>query len=84
MFTGSKFKVMKHSRRNIPDPVSPQNPVNKTDITPDRIQDHLEDKTSVEDIFRDENELTRHQADEIRIKSQRQAEDLSPEDEAGL
>jgi hypothetical protein len=75
---------MKHSRRNIPDPISPQNPVNKTDITPDRIQDHLEEKTSVEDIFRDENELTKHHTNELPNKTQKRVDDLSPEDEAGL
>jgi hypothetical protein len=75
---------MKHSRRNIPDPISPQNPVNKTDITPDRIQDHLDEKTSVEDIFRDENELTRHHVNDLPNKTQNRTDDLCPEDEAGL
>ena len=68
-----------HSRRNIQDPISPQNPLNKTDITPDRIQDHLEEKTSVEDIFRDENDLTELTDEELRIKNQRRADDCPPE-----
>ncbi|HYC84017.1 MAG TPA: hypothetical protein VEB86_02300 [Chryseosolibacter sp.] len=78
---------MKNSKRNIPDPVSPQNPLNKTDITHDRIQEHLEDKTSVEDIFRDENELTKHSAQRLH-RSQKAnrslPDDTSPADEAGV
>jgi hypothetical protein len=75
---------MRHSRRNITDPISPQNPVNKTDITNDRIQNELEDKTPVEDIFRDENELTMHTEKNIKDIDPKIPEDLSPEDEAGL
>jgi hypothetical protein len=79
-------EIMKHSRRNIPDPISPQNPVNKTDITPDRIQDHLEEKTSVEDIFRDENELTLHTEKDLKRKqvSRTKTNEISPEDEADI
>ncbi len=41
---------MRNSRRNIPDPVSPQNPVIAKDvIDQDRVQNHLKEKTSVED-----------------------------------
>jgi hypothetical protein len=47
---------MRRSRRNIPDEFSPQNPLNKTDITPDRIQDELEDKIPVEDVIKEVNE----------------------------
>jgi len=47
---------MRNSRRNIPDAVSPQNPLNKTDITPDRVQEHLEEKTSMEEILNSEDE----------------------------
>ena len=76
---------MKHSRRNIPDPVSPQNPLNQTDITPDRIQDHLEEKTSVEEIFSDENELTEHkEAEQIKRKNSGKTDTVNPWDEAGL
>lgn len=42
---------MKRTRRNIQDPIGPQNPVHKTDITPDRMQEHLQERTSVEDIY---------------------------------
>lgn len=75
---------MKHSRRNIPDPISPQNPVNKTDITNDRIQNHLEEKTSMEDIFIDENELANQQSDIENKNGPTIADDISLEDEAGL
>jgi|GEM_PF-5422363 len=77
---------MKNSRRNRPDPISPQNPVHKTDITHDRIQDHLEEKTSVEDIFRDENELTKHTEKELHRsqRANRKPDEISPEDEAGI
>lgn len=47
---------MRNSRRNIPDAVGPQNPLNKTDITPDRVQEHLEEKTSMEEILNSEDE----------------------------
>ena len=36
--------------------MSPQNPLNKTDITPDRVQEHLEEKTSMEEILNSEDE----------------------------
>jgi hypothetical protein len=78
---------MKHSKRNIPGRISPQNPVNKTDITHERIQDHLEDKTSIEDIFRDENELTKHneqQLNKSQIARRKTSDEISPEDEAGI
>jgi len=43
---------MRNTRRNIPDPISPENPVIKKDvIETDRVQDHLEEQTSVEEIF---------------------------------
>jgi hypothetical protein len=50
-----KFKIMRNSRRNIPDPISPQNPVIKKDVNhgENRVQDHLEEKTSVEEIYSD-------------------------------
>jgi hypothetical protein len=83
---------MRHSRRNIPDPISPQNPVNRTDITPDRIQEHLEEKTSVEDIFRDENELTLHTEKKLHADknlkrkqvTRTKSDEISPEEEAGI
>ena len=48
---------MRNSRRNIPDPVSPQNPVIKKDINhgENRTQDHLQDNTSIEEIYSDVN-----------------------------
>jgi hypothetical protein len=63
---------MRNSRRNIPDPISPQNPLHQTDRTPDRIQDHLEDKVPMEEILKtDEN------AEEIRLREERlRAEEL--------
>jgi hypothetical protein len=42
---------MKNSKRNIPDPFSPQRVVNPTDNTDQRTQDHMEEKTSIEDIY---------------------------------
>lgn len=83
---------MKYSKRNIPDPISPQNPLNKTAITNDRIQEHLEEKTSVEDIlkediFKDENELTSYGEQEVNRGQPRQSQSpdqISPEEEAGI
>lgn len=73
---------MRTSRRNIPDPVSPQNPLNKTDITPDRIQDHLEDKTPVEDILREPDKRMKKDPDE-RSKKPTDVE-RNVQDDAGL
>jgi len=42
---------MKKSKRNIPDPISPQHVVNPTDNVDQRTQDHLEEKTSIEEIY---------------------------------
>lgn len=75
---------MKHPKRNIADPISPQNPVNKTDITSDRVQNHLDEKTSVEDIFKDENELTVHTEKEKKNQQPNTAGEISPEEEAGI
>jgi hypothetical protein len=74
---------MRNSKRNIPDEFSPQNPLNKTDITPDRIQDHLEDKIPVEDIVKPEDDLI---TDEIlRRERLRKQSDLDRQaEEPGL
>lgn len=77
---------MRHSRRNIPDAISPQNPLNKTDITNDRIQDHLEEKTSMEEILSPDEEEKKKQ-DEIlnRQNDHRSADDdLRRDKETGL
>ena len=57
---------MKNSRRNIPDPISPQNPLHQTDRTPDRIQEHLEEKVSMEEIL-----STNDKEQEARLKEER-------------
>ena len=50
---------MRKSRRNIPDPISPQNPVIKKDvIETDRVQDHLAERVAPEEIF-DPNDKTK-------------------------
>jgi hypothetical protein len=74
---------MRNSRRNIPDPVSPQNPLNKTDITPDRIQDHLEDKTPVEDILREPDKKKDEPLSGEQVRKQTDVE-RSVQDDAGL
>lgn len=74
---------MRNSRRNIPDAVSPQNPLNKTDITPDRIQDHLEEKTSMEEILREPDKRKDETLSDERLRKQSDV-DRSVEDEAGL
>ena len=74
---------MRTSRRNIPDPVSPQNPLNKTDITPDRIQDHLEDKTPMEDILREPDKKNEERLPDERLKKQSDVEQ-DVQDDAGL
>lgn len=65
---------MRHSKRNIPDAVSPQNPLNKTDITPDRVQEHLKEKTSMEEILKPDdeaNETEEQKMDRLRRESER-------------
>jgi hypothetical protein len=50
---------MRTTRRNIPDPISPQNPVIQKDvIDSNRIQNELEEQTSVEDIYTDDTGKT--------------------------
>jgi hypothetical protein len=74
---------MRNSRRNIPDEFSPQNPLNKTDITPDRIQDHLEDKIPVEDIVKSDEDITTDEM--LRRERLRRQSDLDRQaEEPGL
>jgi hypothetical protein len=76
---------MRNKRRNIPDPISPQNPLHQTDRTDDRIQEHLEDKTHVEDIFRDETDLIK---DQERLNQKRYntnaSKTIDPDENTGL
>lgn len=74
---------MRNSRRNIPDPVSPQNPLNKTDITPDRIQDHLEEKTPMEDILNEPDQKKDEILSDERLRKQTDV-DRNRQDDAGL
>jgi hypothetical protein len=72
---------MKNSRRNIPDPISPQNPVIKKDIIEeDRVQNHLEEKTSVEDTLSPDKDQLK--ADQKRNKSFQGSNDQNLEDES--
>jgi hypothetical protein len=74
---------MRNSKRNIPDEFSPQNPLNKTDITPDSIQGHLEDKIPVEDIVKPEDDLTTDEM--LRRERLRKQSDLDRQaEEPGL
>jgi hypothetical protein len=50
---------MKTTRRNIADPVSPQNPVIQKDVIDnDRIQNELEEQTSMEEILSKDDKKT--------------------------
>jgi hypothetical protein len=73
---------MRNSRRNIADPISPQNPVIKKDVIEnDRTQDQLEDKISVEDILEnDEDENGR--IDTTKKDPFKGNNDNNPEDES--
>ena len=56
---------MRNSRRNIPDPISPENPVIKKDVIENnRIQDELEEKTSVEEIFNPNDKTKKRRSDQ--------------------
>ncbi len=74
---------MRNSRRNIPDPISPQNPLNKTDITPDRIQDELEDKIPMEDILKEPDKKKDDTLANERLRKQTDV-DGNVQDDAGL
>jgi hypothetical protein len=59
-----KGVIMRNSRRNIPDPISPENPVIKKDvIETNRVQDHLAEKVAPEEIF-DPNVETKNKRNE--------------------
>jgi hypothetical protein len=75
------LNVMRTTRRNIPDPVSPQNPVIQKDvIDTNRIQDELEEKTSVEEILStDDNDTKRRQTENKPFKG---SNDNNLEDES--
>lgn len=67
-----------NSRRNTPDAISPQNPLNKTDITSTRIQDELVEKISVEET------LPNSSSAKPKEKKNRHANALDPSEESGL
>jgi hypothetical protein len=72
---------MRTTRRNIPDPISPQNPVIQKDIIDnDRIQNELEDKTSVEDILSEPDKKS--EKDQKRNKPFTGSNDANLEDES--
>ena len=82
---------MRNTRRNIADPISPQNPVIKKDVfeDEDRIQDHLEDKVSNEEIYSNVDDDNDDLNKENRSTRSTPAEasrrlDISSEDESGL
>ena len=68
---------MKKSRRNIPDAFSPQKVVHPTDIPQDRIQEHLEDKTPIEDIYGENDSIKKE-------KQPKKHEPDTPERNSGL
>jgi hypothetical protein len=57
-----------NSKRNIADPISPQNPAIQKDVGDDRIQDELTDKTSVEEIYRPEKKDSVKKKNETKNK----------------
>lgn len=75
---------MRTTRRNIPDAISPQNPVIRKDINEgdDRVQDELQDKTSVEEIYNDAQETTKPA--KKQNKSIENDSDVTIADESGL
>jgi hypothetical protein len=74
---------MKNRRRNIPDPISPQNPVHQTNRTEDRVRDHLQDSASLEeDLFRDETALIKDDEEKKQNNLRRKPGDL--DEESGL
>lgn len=75
---------MRNTRRNIPDPISPQNPVIRKDISEgdNRLQDELEDKTSVEEIYSETDENKKNL--KKQNKSFENDSDVTITDESGL
>jgi hypothetical protein len=72
---------MKRTRRNIPDPISPQNPaIQKDVIDNDRIQNELEEKISVEEILNTPDQPTRRE--ETRPRPFSGSNDTNLEDES--
>ena len=58
---------MRKSRRNIPDPISPQNPVIQKDVMDtNRVQDELEEKIPVEEILSKDIDQKKATADKNR------------------
>jgi hypothetical protein len=77
--------IMRTTRRNTPDPISPQNPVIKKDIGDgdDRIQSELQDNISVEEIYSGDNDETKKKAENQDTASRGESE-VTAADESGL
>jgi hypothetical protein len=66
------MEFMKNKKRNIDDAFSPQRAVNPTNITDERTQEHLEEKTSVEDIYGENDTIKKEKQSPRDIANKRE------------
>ena len=63
---------MKNKKRNIEDPFSPQRVINPTDITDQRTQEHLQEKTSIEEIYGENDSIKKEKQSPRDIANKRE------------